>query len=72
MREGRDRGGAQSQQNPASVIGITLEVAMQPAGCRRDSKRVAGPCEMIDADLHIAMTRKLACDEIGLIDKLAA
>lgn len=46
---------AKANQNIGGIFGKALEVAAQPAAGGRHGKRVAGQCEMIEADWRISV-----------------
>ena len=66
LRHAADGAGAETDQRVGGIVGVALEVALQPAFLSRDGQTVAGKGEMIEADADVAGVQQGFRDGFGL------
>jgi hypothetical protein len=54
LRHAADRTGAETDQRVGGIVGVALEIALQPAVLSRDGQAVAREGKMIEPDSDVA------------------
>ena len=66
LRHAADGAGAKADERIGGIVGVALEVALQPAVLSRDGQTVAWKGEMIEADADVACVQQGFGDGFGL------